>query len=161
MKSKYLFLRDGLKFSPETVAYQVWVGTSRRELTKFKKFSEWCAAHGSILWPWDDMCDSLLWYHADEIFTKLGLLNFGFTPAGIDLKKALQLANDDSWAKFESRLTQPIGTIDFLRQSNPRRFLVQSAKKYAGRAPERNTSARRADPKPRRRYLSPSVIRFL
>lgn len=145
MKSKYCFIRNLTNLDVGSFIYQVWVGSSLRELTLLSKVEKQCESKGFYLRRWTCLVHSRL-EKISAKFVKNGYaIACPFRSASITLSELSSMILDSSFDSFESSIEMTAAEkwyryhhdIEFIKSQN-RISVLQNA--YPRR----------------RKYLSPS-----
>lgn len=107
MKRKYFLHRINAPMDTDHVVYVVWCGESVREQRKLTQLVAWAFEHGATLMSWSEDIDFYLQVESERCFPNKGLLDFGFVRTEISVSEALKMAEENSWARYESSLSTP------------------------------------------------------
>lgn len=119
MKRKYFLHRQNAPFDTDHVVYEVWCGETVREQKKLVRLTQWAFQVGATLMSWREDIDFYLQLEAERCFQGKGLLDFGFVRTEITISEALRLAEENSWATYESGLSTPRAFFDAIMKMEP------------------------------------------
>lgn len=122
MKRKYFLHRINAPMDTDHVVYVVWCGESVREQRKLTQLVAWAFEHGATLMSWSDDIDFYLQVESERCFPNKGLLDFGFVRTEITVSEALKMAQDNSWARYESGLSTPKAFFSAMISNSPARL---------------------------------------
>ena len=105
MKSKFCFVRSLARLNVGNFIYQVWVGSSLRDLTVLSQVEELCRRNGYYLAQWTALVNSRL-DEARARFRK-GHCQFAdpFRTASLTIRQLLEIINGKTFDTFESSCT--------------------------------------------------------
>lgn len=101
------------------MVYVVWCGESVREQSKLTKLVAWAYQEGATLMSWSEDIDFYLQVESERCFPNRGLLDFGFVRTEITVSEALKMAEENSWARYESSLSIPKNHFTDIRKMMP------------------------------------------
>lgn len=122
MKRKYFLHRINAPMETDHVVYVVWCGESVREQSKLTQLVAWAFREGATLMSWSEDIDFYLQVESERCFPNKGLLDFGFVRTEITVSEALKMAQDNSWAKYESGLSTPKAFFSAMISNSPARL---------------------------------------
>ena len=122
MKRKYFLHRINAPMDTDHVVYVVWCGESVREQSKLTQLVAWAFREGATLMSWSEDIDFYLQIESERCFPNKGLLDFGFVRAEITVSEALKMAQDNSWARYESGLAAPKAFFKAIQTNSPARL---------------------------------------
>lgn len=104
MKTKYYFVRNINGFTTEDVVYTVFIGTSRRELSKLELIK--CYAHdcGMYFKPVDQDSRQTIMNLANSLFKGAALPMMYLRTTAVSAGELYDMIINDSFVKFESEL---------------------------------------------------------
>ena len=145
MKSKYCFIRNLTNLDVGSFIYQVWVGSSLRELTLLSKVEELCKSKGFYLQRWTCLVHSRIEKISARFLKDGYAIACPFRYASITLSELSSMILDNTFDSFESSIEMTAAEkwyryhrdIEFIKSQN-RISVLQNA--YPRR----------------RKYLSPS-----
>ena len=121
MKRKYFLHRINAPMDTDHVVYVVWCGESVREQRKLTQLVAWAFREGATLMSWSEDIDFYLKVESERCFPNKGLLDFGFVRTEITVSEALKLAEENSWARYESSLATPKAFFMAIQSNSPAR----------------------------------------
>lgn len=156
MKRKYFLHRINAPMDTDHVVYVVWCGESVREQRKLTQLVAWAFREGATLMSWSEDIDFYLQVESERCFPNKGLLDFGFVRTEISVSEALKMAEENSWARYESGLATPKAFFMAIQSSSPARLdrargVIQSS--HVLTSPRKNLSQEDSQMK--------TVIRFV
>lgn len=119
MKRKYFLHRINAPMDTDHVVYVVWCGESVREQRKLTQLVAWAFREGATLMSWSEDIDFYLQVESERCFPNRGLLDFGFVRTEISVSEALKMAEENSWAKYESNLSTPKSFFTAIMKMQP------------------------------------------
>lgn len=122
MKRKYFLHRINAPMDTDHVVYVVWCGESVREQSKLTQLVAWAFREGATLMSWSEDVDFYLQVESERCFPNKGLLDFGFVRTEITVSEALKMAQDNSWARYESGLSTPKAFFSAMISNSPARL---------------------------------------
>lgn len=145
MKSKFCFVRSLASLDIGNFIYQVWVGSSLRDLTILAQVEELCRRNGYYLAQWSALVNSRL-DKARARFQK-GHCKFAdpFRTASLTIRQLLEIIIDKTFDAFESSCSMTKAEIWYRYHSELSYIQTQN----------KSIVIRHAYPS-RRKYLSPS-----
>lgn len=114
MKSKYCFIRDLQNFGKDSVVYVVKVGTSDRECMKLESVRQYATDCSIYFRRWDYNVDVALDNLANSVFYGKPFARLFIRKAEITISRLYSMIVDDSFAKFEAKLTASRSLIHVL-----------------------------------------------
>lgn len=105
MKSYYYFVRDLSHFQAESVVYKVAVGSSDREQAKHALLKEYARDCGFYYQIVSDTSDKAIGMLAEGVFHKGAASRILIRIASVSVSQLYRMAIEDSFAKFEARMT--------------------------------------------------------
>lgn len=146
MKSKYCFIRNLTNLDVGSFIYQVWVGSSLRELTLLSRVEELSKGKGFYLRQWSCLVDSQLEIISDR-FVKCGYaITCPFRYVSVSLTQLTEILREDSFESFESSI-EITAAEKWYRYHHDIEFI---------KSQNRISVLQNAYPR-RRKYLSPSL----
>lgn len=122
MKRKYFLHRINAPMDTDHVVYVVWCGESVREQRKLTQLVSWAFREGATLMSWSEDIDFYLQVESERCFPNKGLLDFGFVRTEISVSEALKMAEENSWARYESTLATPKAFFMAIQSNSPARL---------------------------------------
>lgn len=122
MKRKYFLHRINAPMETDHVVYIVWCGESVREQRKLTQLVAWAFRVGATLMSWSEDVDFYLQVESERCFPNKGLLDFGFVRTEISVSEALKMAEENSWARYESTLATPKAFFMAIQSNSPARL---------------------------------------
>lgn len=119
MKRKFFLHRINAPMDTDHVVYVVWCGESVREQMKLTQLVAWAFREGATLMSWSEDIDFYLQIESERCFPNKGLLDFGFVRAEITVSEALKMAEENSWARYESGLSTPKAFFNAIMKMEP------------------------------------------
>lgn len=143
MKRKYFLHRINAPMDTDHVVYVVWCGESVREQRKLTQLVAWAFSEGATFMSWSEDIDFYLKVESERCFPNKGLLDFGFVRTEITVSEALKMAEENSWARYESSLATPKAFFMAIQSNSPARLdrargVVQSS--HVLTSPRKNLS---------------------
>ena len=104
MKSKYCFIRNLSSLHVGSFIYQVWVGSSLRELATLSQVEQICSEQGYFIEKYSQLVHSKI-CRARERFIKNGYaIADPFRAASISISKLLEVLRNHSFDDFENSI---------------------------------------------------------
>lgn len=128
MKRKYFLHRINAPMDTDHVVYVVWCGESVREQRKLTQLVSWAFQVGATFRSWSEDIDFYLQIESERCFPGRGLLDFGFVRTEISVSEALKMAQENSWASYESALCQPKTYFNAIRIMQPSKLDREAGK---------------------------------
>lgn len=119
MKRKYFLHRINSPMDTDHVVYVVWCGESVREQRKLTQLVAWAFREGATFMSWSEDIDFYLQVESERCFPNKGLLDFGFVRTEITVSEALKMAQENSWARYESTLSTPKNFFSAILKMQP------------------------------------------
>ena len=156
MKRKYFLHRINAPMDTDHVVYVVWCGESVREQRKLTRLVAWAFREGATLMSWSEDIDFYLQVESERCFPNKGLLDFGFVRTEISVSEALKMAEENSWARYESGLATPKAFFMAIQSTSP-----ASIDKAAGRIDHHRVLSSQRKNLSQKAQSVETVIRFI
>lgn len=126
MKSKYCFIRNLTKLDVGSFIYQVWVGSSLRELTLLSKVEKQCESKGFYLRRWTCLVHSRIEKISARFIKRGYAIACPFRFASVSLTQLTEILREDNFDSFESSIEMTAAEkwyryhhdLDFIKSQN-------------------------------------------
>lgn len=103
MKKQFYLHRINAPLEADHVVYHVWVGAAHREQSMLTRIVAWAFEVGATFMSWREDIDYYLQLESERVFSRRGLLDFGFVRIDLTAAECLQHIEANDWETIENK----------------------------------------------------------